>query len=84
MNILDNCKLTDDEADLAIYLVNGFGHGDHPAADEASIYFFTPNYVLETIEVALEHDDLVSIQKRIEAIAALKTKLEAHQTTLSA
>lgn len=77
MNILDKCQLTDDEADLCCQVINYFGEGSHPPADEASVYFFTPNYAIECLEKALEagHDDAA----KVKAAQDLKAKLEAHQ-----
>lgn len=77
MNILDKCQLTDDEAELLIAVVNYFGRGEHPGADEASIYFFTPNYAIECLEKAKEAGH--SNPLVIEAIYALTIKLEEHQ-----
>jgi hypothetical protein len=82
MNILDNCHLTDDEADLLCCVINFFGDGAHPPADEASIYFFTPNYAIECLEKAKEAGHTNPLV--IEAIYALTIKLETHQETLHA
>lgn len=77
MNILDKCNLTDDEADLAAQVINWFGEGSHPPADEASVYFFTPDYTIECLGKAIEggHSDTT----KLDAAINLKTKLEAHQ-----
>ena len=81
MNILDNCQLTDDEADLACRVINYFGEGSHPAATEESIYFFTPNYTIECLEKAQQAGH--SNEKVVQAVNALKAKLEAHQATFT-
>lgn len=77
MNILDKCNLTDDEADLCSRAINSFGDGAHPPADEASVYFFTPDYAiacLEKAKAAGHSNPLV-----LEALYALVIKLEEHQ-----
>lgn len=82
MNILDNCDLTDDETDLLCRVINFFGDGAHPAADEASIYFFTPNYAIECLEKAkvAGHTN----PNVIEQVYALTIKLEEHQKRVEA
>lgn len=82
MNILDNCDLTDDEADLLCRVINYFGDGSHPPADEASIYFFTPNYAIECLRKAKEAGH--SNPLVIEAVYALTIKLEEHQKRVAA
>ncbi len=80
MNILDNCSLTDDEADLAAKIIDLFGNGEHPAPTEQSIYFFTPNYTIECLDEAIR---IGSPSKYMEQIVALKAKLEAHQAAFA-
>lgn len=77
MNILDKCNLEDSEADLLCAVINVFGSGSHPPADESSIYFFTPDYAIECLNKAKEsgHTD----PKVEESVSALIAKLEAHQ-----
>jgi hypothetical protein len=77
MNILDNCHLTDDEADLLCRVINYFGAGEHPGADEASIYFFTPAYAIECLEKAKEAGHTNPLV--IEQVYALTIKLEEHE-----
>lgn len=77
MNILDNCHLTDDDADLLCRAINFFGDRSHPPADEASIYFFTPAYAIECLEKAKEAGH--SNPLVIEAVYALAIKLEEHE-----
>jgi hypothetical protein len=77
MNILDKCQLTDDEADLLSRVINYFGDGAHPPADEASIYFFTPNYAIECLEKAKEAGHTNPLV--LEQVYALTIKLEEHQ-----
>ena len=82
MNTLDTCNLTDDEADLLCRVINHFGDGSHPPADEASIYFFAPDYAIECLEKAKaagHSNPLV-----LEAMYALAIKLEARQAALTA
>jgi len=78
MNILDNCNLTDKEADFLVPAINYFGAGSHPCADEASIYFFTPNYAIECLDKAIESASLNPFFPMSFALA-LKEKLETHQ-----
>lgn len=82
MNILDNCQLNDDDADLLCRVINYFGDGSHPLADEASIYFFTPNYAIECLEKAKAAGH--SNPNVLEQVYALTIKLEAHQESLHA
>lgn len=82
MNTLDTCNLTDDEADLCCLVINTFGEGAHPPADEASIYFFTPNYAIECLEKAKEAGHVNPLV--VEAIWALTVKLEEHQKRVDA
>ena len=77
MNILDKCNLTDDEADLLCRVINHFGAGDHPGADEASIYFFTPDYAIACLEKAKAAGHTNPLV--LEAMYALAIKLEVHQ-----
>lgn len=77
MNILDKCQLTDDEADLCCQVINHFGDGAHPVADEASVYFFTPDYAIECLEKAKTAGHTNPLV--IEAVYALTIKLEEHQ-----
>ena len=75
MNILDNCNLTDEEADVAAVVIDLFGEGDHPSPTEQSIYFFTPDYTIECLERARK----VGLVRYNHIIDALLVKLRAHQ-----
>jgi len=82
MYVLDNCQLTDDEADLLIAVINYFGRGEHPGADESSIYFFTPDYAIKCLAKAKEAGH--SNANVIEQVYALAIKLEEREKQLAA
>jgi len=80
MNILDACNLTDEEADTAVLLVNTFGHCVQEANEE-NIYYFTPDFMLETIANALaaQHAAKNLRPEFYRRTANLQVKLLRHQ-----
>ena len=40
------------------FVINNFGSGGHPVADEAGLHFFTREYILTCVKTAIASDRL--------------------------
>ena len=49
MRVLNNVCLTGEEREFIISLIENFGDGTHPCADENNIGFFTVEYVKDLL-----------------------------------
>lgn len=68
METLKDITLTSEQQELLCSIINVFGTGQHPYADDKSLPYFTSEYIkeiLETEEFVNAQDNLTDTGKRV-------------------
>ena len=77
MRTINNIRFTPTEKDFLIKVINYFGTGQHPVADEKTIQFFNLEYIIEIFESKEFQDNISNLNskgKRIYENVKLKIK----------